>query len=73
MGKRFLTALVVELAGFCERRWNAERPMVLVILVLAWKREVSRAGDIRRRILQCLDLWQDGAFNLLLEDTELEA
>ena len=73
MGKRFLTALVAEFSGVCKRRWNAERPMLLVMLVLAQHGEVSHTGDIRKRILQRLDLWQDCAFNLLLEDTELEA
>ena len=47
--------------------------MLLGMLVLARQQEVSRASDIRKRILQRLDLWQDGVFDLLLEDTEMEA
>ena len=56
VGKRFLTALVAEFAGVRERRWNSERPMLLVMLVLAQQQEVSRASDIRKRILQRMDL-----------------
>ena len=65
--------LVAEFAGVRERRWNSERPMLLVMLVLARQREVSRASDIRKRILQRMDLWRAGAYDLLLDDVELEA
>ena len=73
VGKRFLTVLVAEFAGVRERRWNSERPMLLGMLVLARQREVSRASDIRKRILQRMDLWRAGAYDLLLDDVELEA
>ena len=71
--KRFLTRLVEEMDGVCKRRWNVERPMVLVMHVLAQKRKVHHAKDIQKRILQCLNLWRDGTVDLILEDTEREA
>jgi hypothetical protein len=54
------------------RTWNSERPLVFVAVVLQTTPRVRQAGDIRKRITHRMDLWYQGAFTALVDDTEME-
>ena len=72
VGRRFLTILVSEFCGARERRWNSERPLVFVATVLQTTPGVRRSKDIRLRLTQRMDLWDQGQFKALVDDTEGE-
>ena len=72
VGRRFLTILVSEFRGARERKWNSERPLVFVATVLQTTPGVRRSKDIRLRLTQRMDLWDQGHFKALVDDTEGE-
>ena len=72
VGRRFLTVLTSEFRGVRERRWNSERPLVFVATVLQTTPGVRRAKDIRSRLAQRMDLWDQGHFKALVDDAEGE-
>ncbi|WP_288991947.1 hypothetical protein [uncultured Marinobacter sp.] len=72
VGRRFVGLLAKEFDGVRARTWNSERPLVFVAAVLQTAPGVKRARDIRRRIMHRLDLWYQGKFSALVEDTETE-
>ena len=71
-GRRFLTVLIDEFRGVRERKWNSERPLIFAAVILQRSPGVRRAQDIRRRLAQRMDLWDQGCFAALVDDTELE-
>ena len=72
VGRRFLTILVAEFRGVRDRLWNSERPLVFVATVLQTTPGVRRAKDIRKRLAQRMDLWNQGQFKALVDDAEGE-
>ena len=72
VGRRFLTILVAEFRGARERLWNSERPLVFVATVLQTTPGVRRSKDIRLRLTQRMDLWDQGHFKALVDNTEGE-
>ena len=72
VGRRFLAILTSEFRGVRERLWNSERPLVFVATVLQTTPGVRRAKDIRLRLAQRMDLWDQGHFKALVDDAEGE-
>jgi hypothetical protein len=72
VGKRFLVTLTNEFRGARERRWNSERPLVFAATILQSTTGVRRSKDIRRRLARRMDLWDQGCFVALVDDTEVE-
>ncbi|KAI2506100.1 hypothetical protein MHU86_8331 [Fragilaria crotonensis] len=72
VGRRFIAILTSEFRGVRERRWNSERPLVFVATVLQTTQGVRRAKDIRSRLAQRMDLWDQGHFKALVDDAEGE-
>ena len=72
VGRRFIATLTSEFRGVRERRWNSERPLVFVATVLQTTQGVRRAKDIRSRLAQRMDLWDQGHFKALVDDAEGE-
>jgi hypothetical protein len=71
-------AMVVEkyaelLDGVIDRRWNSEKPLVFLACILRRRQGCIRSKDIRRRIENRLELWEDGKFNALVQNTVNEA
>jgi hypothetical protein len=52
--------------------WNSERPLVYVAVILQTAPGVKRARDIRRRLEHRINLWYEGKFTALVDDTEAE-
>ena len=72
VGKRFLVQLTLEFQGARERKWNSERPLVFAATILQTTPGVRRSQDIRRRLARRMDLWDQGCFSALVDDTEVE-
>jgi hypothetical protein len=69
VGKRFISLLADEFQGVTARHWNSERPLVFVAVVLEKQDGVRRAQDIRARLTQRMDLWEQGRIGALVDDT----
>ena len=69
VGRRFVNALVGELRGIRDWRWNSERFIVFQPLTLQRARHVTESRDIRHRIENRLDAWEAGRYGMLVEDT----
>ena len=72
VGRRFIAIFTNELRGVRARQWNSERPIVFVAVILQSTPGVRRSKDIRTRITQRLDLWEQGHYKALVDDTECE-
>ena len=72
VGRRFVDTFAIELQGVKDGKWNSERALVFPKLILQNTPEIKSAGDIRRRIEQRMDLWDQGKFASLLDDIEAE-
>ena len=55
VGRRYVNALVMELRGVRDRRWNLERFIVCQTVTLQRARHVTESWYIRRRIEKRLD------------------
>jgi len=73
VGRRFITTLTTEFRMVRERQSNSERPLVFVAVVLPRAPGVRAAKDIRLRLAQRLDLWDQGQYQALVDDTEAES
>ena len=69
VGKRFVRLLTEEFASVLTRDCNSEKPLVFVMVILQKDPMVRKARDIRRRLEQRLDHWEEGDFDLLVSDT----
>ena len=58
VGRRFVKYLTEELRGARYRRWNMERPMVFMGVILQTTPGGCMAHKIHRRITRLLDLWE---------------
>jgi hypothetical protein len=72
VGRRFVATLAKEFRGVTSRDWNSERPLVFVSVILQTTPGVKRARDIRKRLTHRMDLWDQGKFTALVDDTEAE-
>ena len=72
VGCRFVATLAQEFRGVKARTWNSKRPLVFVSVVLQMTPGVKRARDIRKRLGHRMDLWDQGKFTALVDDTETE-
>ena len=61
-----------ELQGVHTKCWNSERAIVFAAVVLQKCSTVQVSGDIRRRISQRLDLWDESKWKALVDDVEGE-
>ena len=69
VGRLFIKALTADLLGIQERRWNSERFITFLAVVLQRSPEAKRAQDIRKRIETRLQSWSHGDYEMLVEDT----
>ena len=71
-GNRLLYQLVEEWKGVREGRWNLERPLVFVMVVLQQVEGVTERQHVIKRINQRLDDWREGRYKMLVETTYRE-
>ena len=69
VGRRFVNALVGELRGVRDRRWNLEHFIVFQTVTLQRARHVTASRDIQRRIEKRMDAWEAGRYGMQVEDT----
>ena len=73
IGRRFLSIFTHELRSVRARKWNSERPLVFASTILQSTPGVRRSKDIRLRLAQRMDLWEEGHYKALVDDTECES
>ena len=59
----------MELDGIRNRRWNTERVIVFQMVIFQRVRLVSGAGNLCDCITSCLELWNKGAYDELVQDS----
>ena len=64
--RRYINALVKELRGLRDRRWNSERFIVFQTVTLQRTRHVMASRDIHRPIEKPLDDWDKGHYAMLV-------
>lgn len=70
VGKRFVEMLTKILEGVSDRKWNSEQFIVFQIVILQRTKGVSNLSDIRKRIVQRMDAWDNGQIKMLVETAE---
>jgi hypothetical protein len=70
VGRRFIDKLSEILEGVVSRKWNFERQMVFVMVILQRSKNVKSAYDIKRRLTKRMDDWESGKFLMLVQETE---
>ena len=70
VGRRFISMVAHEFEMVRERHSNSERPMVFIATILEKAPGVVKASDIRRRLEQRMDYWEQGHHVALTDDTE---
>ena len=68
VGRRFVHNLAVELTGFRQRHWKAERFIVFQTMIIQYARHVGKSCKIKQRINRRLDAWEVGEHEILAED-----
>ena len=66
-GNKLLYLLVDEWKGVKEGRWNSERPLVFVMVVLQQVEGVTERQAIIKRINRRMDDWVAGKHKMLVE------
>lgn len=69
VGRRFVLTLCNLFKGVRERKWNSERPLVFVAVVLQTSPQARKAKEIRERIWKRMEHWEQGQHRLLVDDT----
>ena len=72
VGRRFVECLSREFHGVRAGTWNLERPLVFVSTVLQRSPVVRKAHEIRKRLTHRMNLWDEGKFTALIDNTEAE-
>lgn len=73
VGRRFISILVAEFRRVrVHRTANAERIVLFTSVVLQATPSVKKAAEIRARLEQRMDLWEEGRFKALVDDTLAE-
>jgi hypothetical protein len=65
--------LAKELEGIRSRKWNSERFIVFQMVILQRSKNVSKTGDIKRRLSKRMDSWEEGKIDMLVQDSERTA
>ena len=68
IGAEVVSLMTAELRGVRERKWNSERPLVLLACILRRKHGCVKAKDIKMRIATRIDLWRQGKYDALIHD-----
>ena len=68
VGRRYINALVRELGGVRDRRWNSEGFILVQTVMIQRARHVMVSRGICRRIENILDTWEAGHYAILVED-----
>ena len=69
MGRRSVNALMGELQGVRDRRWNLERFIIFQTVTLQRALHVMASQDIQQRIEKRLNVWDTGSYVMMVEDT----
>ena len=64
--------LASEFDGVLDRRWNSERPLVFIAVVLQKTPTCRRARDVRTRLSLRMDHWERNRIGALVDDTIAE-
>ena len=72
VGRLFIRKLAQIFKGTRERKWNSERLIIFPAVILYKSAGVTASKDIRAKIKSRLKLWDEGRYNVLLEDLEVE-
>ena len=73
IGKLFIRNIAAIFRGIRNREWNSERLIVYPAVILYKAAGITASKDIRAKIESRMKLWNEGRFNALLEDVEVEA
>lgn len=73
VGARFVSLLAKEWKGVRERRWNAERPLIFPAAILCKSPSITKAQDIKPRLMKRMDLWEAGHQLAIIQDCVEEA
>ena len=68
IGADLVSLMASELRGVRERKWNSERPLILMACILRRKHGCVRAKDIKTRIASRIDLWRREKYDALIRD-----
>ena len=68
-GKDFVRQFRLELEGVRSRRWNAERPLAFIMVMLVRVNGVTKFRDVRSRLKKRLAAWNRGEHEALVQDT----
>ena len=71
MGRCFIRVLDTEMDGIQEHCWNVEQLIVFQNLILQRACHVLVTQEIRRRLLQFLDAWEAGQYQIMVKHTML--
>ena len=65
IGKSFLLLLAKEIDGLRERKWNMEKVICFMSMILQRSPDLKGAGNIKRRIKQRILDWNDKKYEML--------
>jgi len=69
IGHDFITQLTTELQGVRERKWNSERPLVFLMVILTQMDSKLHFSEVRACIKHHLKTWNMGNYQALVDDT----
>lgn len=69
IGKQFITILADLLDGIRLRHHNAEKFLIFPIVILQRCHSITKADDVKKRIQWRLQLWTQGKYKLLVQET----
>jgi hypothetical protein len=70
VGRRFVEMVADLLDGVKNRKLNSEKFLVFQMVILQRTRDVKRSRDIRKRLSDRMDAWDEGRFPMLVQTTE---
>jgi hypothetical protein len=70
VGHRFIEKLAELLEGVQSCKWNLERFLLFLMVVLQCPRDVKQAWDIKNWLTKRMDAWEKGKFTMLVQDTK---
>ena len=73
VGKRFISKFAALMRGVIDQRWNSELPLVFDAAILCCNVGTIKAAQIKKRVEQRLDLWEEGRIESLVCQIETAA
>ena len=70
IGRRYVNILTDEINYLVSATYPSERVLVFSLVILQCDRMVRKGADIRRLLERCLGLWQQGKFDMLIQEAE---